>query len=376
MRPKSSGGAVVVIAANTAWSIANFRRELILQLTKAGYDTVAVAPPDEYVERIPCRFVPIQLNRWGTNPFQDLRLLRQLKRLYRGLRPAAALHFTAKLNIYGTLASGRLGIRSIANISGLGSGFLGGGPVSLIQRILYWAALRQAEVVFFQNEDDARYFTAQRLVRPEQLALLPGSGVDTRFFAPRPRPRSAAFAFLLIARLIRDKGIYEYAEAARLLRTKYPAVEFRLMGFPDDSNPKVIPAARLRRWSSEGTVVLVGHSDDVREAIGRSDCVVLPSYREGTPRTLLEAASMARPLITTDVPGCRQVVDEGTTGYLCRARDAADLAGKMERMLNLSREERELMGRRGREKMQRDFEQDIVIRKYLEVLAGPPAGRT
>jgi glycosyltransferase involved in cell wall biosynthesis len=359
----------VAVAANTAWSIANFRRELIFRLQRAGYDTVAIAPPDEYVDGIPCGFEPIQINRRGTNPFEDLGLLHALRDLYGRLRPAAVLHFTAKLNIYGTLAARRLRIPVIDNISGLGSGFLGGGPVSLIQKALYRAALRHAELVFFQNPDDAAYFHRKRLIRGGRTGLLPGSGIDLAFFAPRPKPAGQPFAFLLIARLIRDKGVYEYVEAARRIRAGHPEVQFVLMGYLDHSNPTVITAGELKRWSAEGSVVLHGRNDDVREAIARSDCVVLPSYREGTPRSLLEAASMARPVIATDVPGCRQVVEPGKTGYLCQVRDSADLADKMERMLALSAEERQLMGRRGREKMEEEFDQEIVIGRYLEALA-------
>lgn len=364
----SRDSPLVIIAANTAWSVANFRSELITQLQKAGYATLALAPEDEYVERVPCRFIPIHINRMGTNPIEDLRLLRELKGIYRELRPFAVLHFTAKLNIYGTLAARRLEIRCISNISGLGSGFISGGPISWIQEALYRIANRYAEVVFFQNPDDARYFRERRLLRPEQVDLLPGSGVDLTCFAPQPKPAGGPFVFLLIARLIKDKGIYEYVDAARTLKAKYSGTEFRLMGFLDNSNPTAITKEEVRRWSNDGTITYVGRCEDVRDMIAQSDCVVLPSYREGTPRTLLEAASMAKPLVTTDVPGCRQVVDHGSSGYLCRAKDAADLADKMERVLQLEKTERERMGLRGRVKMEQEFDQAIVIGKYLEVL--------
>lgn len=365
----SRASPLVVVAANTAWSIANFRTELIIRLQQAGYATAALAPTDEYADRIPCRFVPIHINRMGTNPIEDWRLLQELKGVYRTLAPFAALHFTAKLNIYGTLAASRLGIRCINNISGLGSGFIGGGPISLVQHILYRLATRHADVVFFQNPDDALYFRQRGIVRPEQMELLPGSGIDLSAFAPRPRPAGGPFVFLLIARLIRDKGIYEYVEAARIVKARRPDTEFRLLGFLDHANPTAISEAQVSRWVAEGSIVFLGRREDVREAIAGCDCMVLPSYREGTPRTLLEAAAMGKPIVASDVPGCRQVVDDGSSGYLCAVRDAADLAAKMERVLGLEESERERMGRRGRAKMEREFDQEIVIGKYLEVLS-------
>ena len=172
----------------------------------------------------------------------------------------------------------------------------------------------------------------------------------------------------MIARIIRDKGIYEYAEAARKIKEIHPNAEFRVVGFLDNSNPSAIKKSELDSWIKKGIIVFQGRKEDVREEIESADCVVLPSYREGTPRTLLEAASMAKPLITTDVAGCRQVVDNGKTGFLCRVRDSADLADKMERVMLLSEQARRDMGLAGREKMKREYDEAIVINKYLEVL--------
>jgi glycosyltransferase involved in cell wall biosynthesis len=368
MPSSSPAERLVAIAANTAWSIANFRARLIQRLQAAGYEVVAIAPRDEYADRLPCRFEPIRMDRKGVNPFEDLRLFFELRSLYRRLGLAAAFHFTAKLNIYGTLAARGLGICCVNNISGLGSGFLGGGVVSRIQQILYRLALKRSALVFFQNRDDAEYFLDRGLVPSGLVDLLPGSGVDLKSFLPRGKVADGPTVFLLIARLIRDKGISEYAEAARRLKTRYPHAVFQLLGFFDLQNPTAISRAEVDQWVKEGSVVFLGRQEDVREAIAGADCVVLPSYREGTPRTLLEAASMARPVITTDVPGCRQVVDDGETGFLCRVRDAADLAAKMDKFLLLDRSARASMGERARRKMESEFDEALVVEKYLAAL--------
>jgi glycosyltransferase involved in cell wall biosynthesis len=177
------------------------------------------------------------------------------------------------------------------------------------------------------------------------------------------------FRFLLVARMLHDKGVGEYAEAARLLRQRWPCAKFYLMGFLDVKNPAAISRAEMDTWVAEGAVNYLGESDDVRSQIAAADCVVLPSYREGIPRSLLEAAAMARPIITTDTVGCREVVDDGVNGYLCKVRDSEDLAKKMEQMLALSPEARAQMGQRGREKVEREFDERIVIGKYLEAIA-------
>jgi glycosyltransferase involved in cell wall biosynthesis len=202
---------------------------------------------------------------------------------------------------------------------------------------------------------------------------LPGSGIDLNRFTPAATTAvhdvNTKFRFLLIARILRDKGFGEYVEAARLLRQRWPQAEFCLLGFVDVQNPAAISRTEMDAWVAEGVVNYLGVSDDVRIQIATADCVVLPSYREGTPRTLLEAAAMARPIITTDAVGCREVVDDGVNGYLCKVRNALDLAEKMGRMLSLSPGQRFEMGQRGRAKMEAEFDEQIVIRKYLAAIS-------
>jgi len=198
--------------------------------------------------------------------------------------------------------------------------------------------------------------------------LLPGSGIDLIQFPPTPLPVNAPVRFLLIARMLWDKGVGEFVEAARLLKQRGVGAEFCLLGMLDPQNPVAISRQQMSAWVAEGVVNYLGVNDNVRVEISQADCIVLPSYREGTPRALLEAAAMARPIVTTDSVGCRNVVDDGINGYLCKPKNSSDLADKMLRILSMSHNERESMGLRGREKVEREFDEKIVIRKYLETI--------
>lgn len=386
----------IVICINTAWNLVNFRAGLIKALVAAGHEVVALAPHDAYAGRLAalgCRFVPLPMANGGTNPLHDSLLLWRFWRLLRQERPDVYLGYTVKPNVYGSLAAHWLGIPVINNIAGLGAVFISGGWLVKLVRGLYRMALGRSATVFFQNPDDRAMFVDGGLVRAEVTELLPGSGIDLVRFAPVPQmqgaiearaplpqdagcsafvggpPRADGFRFLLIARMLRDKGVGEYVEAARQLRQRWPHVEFCLLGFVDVQNPAAISRAEMDTWVSEGVVNYLGVSDDVRTQIATADCIVLPSYREGTPRTLLEAAAMARPIITTNAVGCREVVDDGVNGYLCQVRDAADLAAKMEQMLSLSPAQRAEMGLRGRAKMEAEFDEQIVIDKYLAAIS-------
>jgi glycosyltransferase involved in cell wall biosynthesis len=366
----------VVIAANAAWNLVNFRAALIRALIEAGYRVIAAAPPDPNAEAelivLGCEFEPIPVDSRGLSPFGDMRTLVAFYALFRRVRPLALLGYTVKPNVYGSIAARLAGVRAVNNISGLGTAFIRRNWLTLVVKRLYRAGLAHSDVVFFQNATDRDEFIAERLVSSRQARLLPGSGIDVAWFAPRPgiSKDQSSINFLLIARLLRDKGVLEYVEAARALRSTNPNMRFRILGFLDAENRTAIGRATVEGWVAEGIIEYLGASSDVRPYIAAADCVVLPSYREGTSRVLLEAASMARPVVATDVPGCREVVDDGVTGYLCAARDAADLAQKLARMAALSNSEREAMGQAGRAKVVREFDQSIVVGAYLETLAG------
>ena len=361
-----------VIALNTAWNLLNFRAGLIRALVDSGYEVVAVAPPDEYVTRLValgCRFVPLPMDNQGTHPGRDLLLLWRFYRLLRRERPDVYLGYTVKPNVYGSLAAHALGIPVINNIAGLGAVFIKDTWLTRLVRGLYRLALSRSAKVFFQNDDDRHMFVSGGLVAAAVTARLPGSGIDLAKFAPVSLPGESPIRFLLIARMLWDKGVGEFVEAARILKRRSVSADFCLLGFLDVQNPAAISRQQMDQWVAEGVVRYLGVTDDVRAEIAAADCVVLPSYREGTPRTLLEAAAMGRPIVTTSAVGCREVVDDGLNGYLCRPRDAVDLADKIARMAALSPAEREAMGLHGREKVEREFDEQIVVGEYLEAVA-------
>lgn len=341
-------------------------------LREAGFDVVACAPYDHYMEKITAagfRFIPVSIDRRGTNPLTETLLIARYCRIIRAERPDAILSFTPKPNIYATLAARFYGVPVINNIAGLGFIFIQGGIKTFIVRMLYRVALSGSRQVFFHNRDDLEEFVDGGLVKADKVTVLPGSGVDVDKFSPRPPSGPLEkFTFLLIARMLWDKGVGEYVGAAEKLHATHPNANFLLLGPPDPGNPASIPLATLARWNKEGNIGWLGSSDDVRDAIADADCIVLPSYREGMPRTLLEAASMAKPVIGTDAPGCRDAVVDGLTGYLCKTRDADDLAVKMEKMMMLSPEERQTMGTAGRERVIREFDERIVLDQYLASL--------
>jgi glycosyltransferase involved in cell wall biosynthesis len=360
-----------MLAVNAAWNVVNFRAGLIRALVAHGYEVVAVAPPDAHapqVKALGCRYAPLAMDNRGTNPLRDLLLWWRFLQLLWRERPDILLGYTVKPNLYGSLAARLLGIPVINNISGLGAVFITTGWVTRLVRVGYRAALANARTVFFQNGEDRALFVREGLVGEASTELLPGSGVDLTHFTPAPMPPEAPFRFVLVARMLRDKGVMEYVEAARQLRQWGVPAECCLLGVLDAPNPAAISTQEMAAWVAEGVVTYLGVRDDVREEIAAAHCVVLPSYREGTPRTLLEGAAMARPLITTDAVGCREVVEHGVNGLLCAPRSAESLAQQMAAVVALTPEARAEMGRRGREKMERDFDEQLVIGCYLAAI--------
>ena len=367
------------MAANTSWYIYNFRLPLIRALLSRGWRITVLAPSDEYTERITSAGVGhrgLPLSAKGTNPLRELMSIRAFRKAYRELHPTIALHYTIKPNIYGSISARALGIPVINNVTGLGTMFTGG-VREIFARLLYRYAFSRAELVFFQNSEDRELFRKAALVETGHTGLLPGSGVDTQYFAPRSRG-DGPFTFLLAARLLREKGVEDFIAAARAIRDSGASARFVLLGRHDPRDPLCIDAAVLERAVKDGTVQAPGHSDDVRRFIAEADCVVLPSYyREGVPRSLLEAASMGKPLIAADSVGTREPVRDGQNGYLCRPRDPADLAAKMRAMLEAGPARLAAMGEASRRIAVERFDERVVIAEYLaaiERIAGSPEG--
>jgi len=361
----------IALVINTSWNIYNFRMSLVQAILADGHEVVAVAPCDAYSKKLVeagCRFMPVQMEQ-GTNAFKDLLLCWRLYRTYKRLQPDVVLHYTIKPNIYGAVAAHWAGVPAINNVSGLGTVFITRDYVSSIALKLYKFAFRYPAKVFFQNQDDRRLFLRNKLVRESITAILPGSGVNVQAFAPANTfKRNNPFVFLMVARVLYDKGIVEFVQASKLVQAQYPDVKCRLLGKVDELSRSGIRRSKLEEWLATGVIEYLGTTDDVAAVIAAADCVVLPSYREGTPRTLLEAAAMAKPLISTNVPGCREVVQQGVNGYLCPARNAAALAERMKQMLQLSEAALKRMGQASRQLAIMKFDDRIVIQKYREAI--------
>lgn len=369
------GRRTVVIAANAAWNLVNFRSGLISALIAADYEVVGAAPPDPSAEnglrKLGARFSAVPIDSKGISPGRDIATLLAFRRLFRVERPICFLGYTVKPNVYGSIAARSCGVSAINNISGLGTAFIAETWLTPVVERLYRLGLASARRVFFQNDDDRTIFVARGLVAPDRTHVLPGSGIDLAAFAPQPAPARKnldVLTFLLIARMVRDKGVVEYAEAARRLKVRHPDWRFRIVGFLDVENRTAIDRATVEAWVAAGDVLFDGPSSDVRPHIAAADCVVLPSYREGTSRVLLEAAAMARPIVATDVPGCREVVDDGVTGFLCAPRDAQSLADAMERIGAAGDAGRARMGAAGRIKVKHSYDERIVIDAYLDAI--------
>lgn len=363
----------IVIALNTAWNLVNFRAGLIRALVAQGYEVVAVAPYDDYAPRLAelgCRFVALPMDNKGTHPGRDFLLFLRFLNLLRNERPDVYLGYTIKPNVYGSLAAHSLSIPVVNNIAGLGTAFIHDNWLTRLVRGLYKTALSQSNHVFFQNDEDKQLFINLNIVSHERVSRLPGSGINLDTFCHEPMSQSEnrPFRFLLVARLLWDKGVGEYVEAARLVHLKFPTAQFQLLGFLDAKNKTAVSSAQMDEWVKEGVVEYLGVADDVKPYLAAADCVVLPSYREGVPRSLLEAAAIGRPIVTTDAAGCRDAVDDGVNGLLCRVADAADLAEKLLLMMEMSSENRTTMGLAGRRKMEIDFDEKIVINRYLKII--------
>jgi glycosyltransferase involved in cell wall biosynthesis len=361
----------IALVVNTSWNIHNFRMSLIRRLMAEGHEVHTIAPVDEYTVLLTeagCIHHDLKMDGRGANPLKDLALVFEFVRLYKKIKPDTILHYTVKPNVYGTLAATLLRIPVINNVCGLGTVFLKKNLLSFIATSLYRVSFPFAGRVFFQNPDDLDLFVKRNLVSAGVADLVPGSGIDLQKFQPTPFKRNKQFTFLLISRLITDKGVLEYVEAARKLKAAGFEANFRILGAKDPEHKRGIKSAVIDEWIKTNVIEYLGTTSDVRPHINDADCVVLPSYREGTPRALLEAASCAKPIIATNVPGCNNVVVDNYNGLLCKLKDAGDLADKMKQMAGFEDNKLKQFGLNGRQHVLEQFDESLVIAKYLKAL--------
>lgn len=354
----------IALVANSTWNIYNFRLNVIDKLLAEGHDVVVIAPIDEYVEykeQYPAvKHVNLRtLDRDSTNPLKDLILIAELMRKYKILKPDLILHYTNKPNIFGGVAAKLTGIPSLAMVTGLGYAFIHNGWIKDITTFLYKYTASFHKKFIFENIEDRELFDKLGITKKDQGISIKGCGVNTTYYHPYPNGQMKSgdsVNFTFIGRLLYDKGIGEFVEAAKIIKTKYPKVSFSIVGELDPDNPATVDKEDLVGWTADDIVQYHGFQKDVRPFIAKSDCIVLPSYREAIPRTITEGMAMGKPVITTDTAGCREAVDIGVNGYLAEVKSTSSLRKVFEQFIHLSADQRHKMGDAGREKALREFD--------------------
>jgi len=370
-------GKRIAIVSNTSWSIYNFRLGLLQRLREEGCTVHVIAPKDSYSSLLIAegfQYHNIAMKPNSTNPLQDLSTAFQLFTIYRKQRINFIFHYTIKPNIYGSIAASMTGTPSIAITTGLGHLLHYKKVFTRVLAIaLYRLAARLSHQVWFLNQDDYQIFLKKRIVSPDKAYILPSEGVNIQHFKPNYQevlPTKTTVRFLFAGRIIWDKGIQQFVNAARIIRKRYPNTRFDLLGFVDPTNPNAVSYDQLNLWQAEGVIRYLGETEDVRPVLSNTDCLVFPSYyREGVSRILLEASSMSIPIITTDNVGCREVVEHEYNGFLCKMRSTADLVQTIERFLALSQRERLQMGLNGRKKIIQQFDEQIILDQYIQILS-------
>lgn len=358
-----------LLFANTDWYLYNFRLPLAQALRERGWQVILVSPPGEYAPRLQSagfEWHSFPFLRQSLNPLAELVTLTRLIGLYRALRPNLAHHFTIKPVLYGSLAARFSGARAINAITGLGHVFIGGSPLLRFAAQSFYRLALRGSAVIFQNQDDQELFARLRLTKSAHPWLIPGSGIDLARFSPLPFPDSAAPLIVLPGRLLHSKGVREFVQAAQSLKTHHPQARFALVGDPDFGNPDSVTREELNEWQRQGNVELWGWRSDMRQVYAQASLVCLPSYREGLSRTLLEAAASGRPIVTSDVPGCREIVRPGQNGLLAPAGDSAALAAALEALLNHPQEWPTLAAA-GRRHVEENFSLERVLEMTLKV---------
>ena len=375
MIPAAEKKKKIAVIENGLFSTYTMREGLMQRLLKEGYDVTILTHTNSFVSQVEKTGLHvINIGSGNLNPWKVLKYIFNLYSALKKIQPDVCLTFSIRPAIWGNFITRHLNIPTITNITGVGPLFISKNLAYRIARSIYRHALQETKKVFFQNFDDMNLFLQKKFVRKEIAERVPGSGVDYQKFSPMAIAKTGEenFIFLFIGRLIKDKGIFEFVEAARMIRKKFPNILFNVIGpfWHQNLKSNTITKSDLQNWIVEGIIDYQGEKKDIRKFIAEADCIVLPSYREGTSNILLEAASMEKAIITTNTTGCKETVDDEVTGFLCKVKDAEDLADKMEKMYLLSEEDRKTMGKKGRQKIIKEFDKQIVINAYLEAIDG------
>ena len=360
----------IAFVGNSSLTMHNFRINLLKDMVKQGYQVVVIAPKDSDTTAFKSqkiKFIPIEVDCKGMNPFSDLKLIFQLRKIYLHENFDFIFHYTIKPVIYGSFAAALSKKTHINVITGLGYTFIKNGTINKLAVLLYKLSLKSPREVWFLNNDDRDMFVQKKIVKHNKTKVINGEGVNLKLFHPQAKHHTN-FSFLFIGRVLWDKGIGEYVEAARILRKKYPNVEFQILGALGAANPAAISPDCMDTWEEEGIINYLGETSRVIPFITNASCIILPSYREGISRVLLEAAAMEKPIITTDVTGCKDIVEHNRSGYLCQVRNVASLVEYMDKMILLPEEDRIKMGAEGRKIVLEKFDEKIIIKEYHDKL--------
>lgn len=365
----------MLITSNSGWNIYNFRLNVINLLLENSYKVFVLCPEDEYVKKFSeiegLTFLPLkELNRKNQNPLKEFALFWEFLKQYRSIKPDLVLHYTIKPNIYGAFACAILSIPSVAVVTGLGYSFIHKGLIRRLTNFLYRLSFKYHKQIIFENEDDLKIFIQKGIINPTKGIAIKGCGIDTEYFHPTTKKIKTPFVFTYMGRMIQDKGIREFVAAAREIRKKYNDVVFWLIGKPDHDYPATLKEEEIEGWHDEGVVIYQGQKNDIRKYISGSDCIVLPSYREGIPKILLESISMEKVVITTDSPGCREVIEDGQNGFIVPVKEVLPLIDAMHKILLMDESQRSKMGKIGRQKAISEFEGKIIANQIFEIIRG------
>ena len=364
-------GYKIGFVGNSLQTMCNFRAGVMTELVQMGYEVVIIAPKDSditFLKQNQIRLIPIEMDCKGMNPFADIQFARTLKRIYKKEKFNFLFHYTIKPVVYGSWAARKTKTLQISVITGLGYTFIRKGLITRVAKFLYRLSLRTANEVWFLNQDDKTLFVEQSLLSPFKARLIYGEGVDVAKYKSQSDLLSIPFTFLFIGRVLWDKGVGEFVKAAQVVKKQHPKVQFHILGQLGANNPACVSIQQMEEWEQTRTVKYLGETSNVLPYIENATCVVLPSYREGVSRVLLEAASMERPIIASNVPGCREIVIEGYNGFLCEAQDTNSLIACMMHMLSISQVELEAFGKNGRTHVIKHFDEQKTIALYKRKL--------
>lgn len=354
----------IMILANNDAGLYKFRRELLEELLKE-HKVMICLPDGDYIKDLVdlgCEFIPCDLlERRGMNPAKELKLISFYRKVLKERKPDIVFTYTIKPNVYGGMVCASLGIPYAANITGLGTAVENAGLMQKVTLTLYKLGLKKAQMVFFQNSENKNFMLEKGVVKGDYFQL-PGSGVNLNHYQPLAYPEGKTIDFVFIARLMKEKGIDNYLDTAEVIRKKYPQTRFHICGYCEDDY-----TARLNELQEKGVIIYHGMVKDMTAIYKQICCTIHPTYYpEGLSNVLLESSASARPIITTNRAGCREVIDDGVNGYICKQNDSEDLMKQVEKFLALSWEERKNMGLAGRKKVEKEFDRQIVIDKYLQ----------